>query len=98
MKVLIHAPWEVNNAIKETIEQKVEKLSQLFNKIITADAYLKLDEKDIVHSKVFELKLSVPRNTLFVKATAETFPKAIAEAQEKMRHQLIKYKDKLQAY
>ncbi len=99
MKVDIQAPWEVNQHLKHTIFEKVEKLKAYFDAIIRADVFLKLKEhSSSVEDKIVEIRLSVRGPYLFAEGCADTYEKAVAVAVEKIRKQLIKKKEKLKRH
>jgi putative sigma-54 modulation protein len=77
------------------IQQKIEKLSNFFDKIIDARVTLKLENSGQVKEKVVEVKINVPGDVLFIKETNKSFEYAIDRAVESLKRQLIKYKERL---
>ncbi len=97
MKVLVNAPFQINDQLQEVIDEKVGKLRTYFDRIIEAEIYLKIGEKRHRHrEQVVEIRLNVPGTTLFAEQRSDTMEKSLAGAAEKARRQLVKYK-KLQA-
>lgn len=94
MKIQINAPWEVNDYLKSTIYEKLEKLETFYQRIIQAEVYLKLDSRSIVDNKIVEVRIYIPDNDLFAKTNADSFEKAIAAVTEKLERQLKKRKGK----
>lgn len=81
----------------ELIDKKMSKLEQFFDRITNAEVILRLENSGQVKDKVAEVKLSVPGQSLFAKATTKTFEHSVDEAVDNLRRQLTKYKEKLRA-
>ena len=95
MQIQVHAPWEVNDYLYGVIYEKVEKLGTYYDRIEKADVYLSMGNGSMTSGKVLEIRLAVPGNDLFIKAEAESFEIAVANATQKMRRQLIRHKEQL---
>lgn len=74
------------------IEKKLGKLEQFFDKIISADVLLKLENSGQVKDKVVEIKLKIPGSILFIKDKAKTFEESVDKAISSLKRQLVKYK------
>lgn len=98
MKINIHAPWEVNDYHKNLIHERVEKFEQYFKKITHTDVYLKMKDKQPPNDKIVEILVRVPGPDIFAEAAEDSFEKAIAQAADKVKKQLIKRKEKLQSH
>ena len=99
MNIQVNAPFQVNEQLQQLIEEKVNKLSKYFERITTAQVFLKNVENRRQHSvdtsKVVEVRLEVPGNSLYADASAESYEKALAEAAEKVGRQLRRYKQQM---
>lgn len=98
MKIIIHAPWEVNETMEGLIRTKIEKLLKYESHIQKADVYLKNGEGESITDKNVEVRLKTNYNEIFAQDTAAELEVALAEAVAKAKRQLIKRKDKLQAH
>ena len=90
--------FDADSKLVDTINQKIAKLTQFHDRIIKVDVFLKLD--NIVHNikdKIAEIKVHVPRQRLFVKATSKSFEESFDSALESLVVQIKKKKDKLAA-
>lgn len=94
MQLLIHAPWEVNNAMKELIEKKVEKLFNFQENIIKAEVFLKNGEGVSINDKKVEIRLKTTSSEVFAQDTTDELEKSVANTVEKLRRQLIRQKQK----
>lgn len=76
------------------IEKKLNKLDQFFERIVTADVVLKLENSGQVKDKIAEVRISLPGCVLYAKESAKTFEAAIDHVVNSLKRQLIKYKEK----
>ena len=99
MKILIEAPFTVSESLERLVEEKVSKLNTFFERIQTTTVFLKEEENRHNHSdplgKTVEIRLQVPRQTLFADASADSFERALADATQKVGRQLRRYKQQL---
>lgn len=95
MQVQIHAPFEVNDYLKNIIHAKIEKLSTHYTRIHRTDIFLKLKEDHITNGKIVEINLHLPGKNIFAKDTKDSFEKAVATVIPKLERQLKKRKEKL---
>ncbi|HRU68097.1 MAG TPA: ribosome-associated translation inhibitor RaiA [Bacteroidia bacterium] len=94
MKIDIHAKnVELNDSLRQLINNKVSKLNTFHNQIINTDVYLR-NEGESLHSNEIQIKLSVRNQTLVAKETNESFEKALDLAVNSMKRQLKKIKEK----
>lgn len=77
------------------IEERLDKVSQLFDRIIEANVVLKLENAGQVKDKIAEMRLNVPGDVLVAKATDKTFEASVDQAVNALRRQLIRYKDRM---
>lgn len=98
MKIDVHAPFSVSEPLQELIEEKVGKLQLFFERIQSANVFMKDEVQRIHHkdSRKVELELALPGVVLFADDSAESFEKALSGAVEKMRRQLEKQKTQLE--
>lgn len=80
--------------LDDFIQKKLNKLDVLFDKIIHADVYLKLDSHDHVKDKIVEVKLNIPGATLFASETSKAFEESTDLVVESIKRQLNKRKEK----
>jgi putative sigma-54 modulation protein len=77
------------------VEEKVEKLQQYFDNIVSVESFLKVEKSDSFENKIAEIKVMLPGKEIFAKKHAKSFEEAVDESLEALRRQLMKYKDKL---
>ncbi|MGB0403744.1 MAG: ribosome hibernation-promoting factor, HPF/YfiA family [Salibacteraceae bacterium] len=98
MKLKIHSVhFDADTKLEEFITNKVSKLDQFYDKIISSEVFLKLDKSDSKENKIAEIKLFIPGNELFVKKQCKSFEEAADSAIEALRRQVKKHKEKLRS-
>jgi putative sigma-54 modulation protein len=86
--------FKADKKLLDLIEQKLKKLEHYYDKIIDASVYLKVQKSDDKLNKILEIKMNVSNSTLFVEEHDKTFENAIDKAEDALKTQLIKYKQK----
>ncbi len=76
------------------INEKVAKLNQFFEGIISSEIFLRLDKADNSANKVAEIKIHVPGNEFYVKRQCKTFEESVDTCVEALGRQVKKYKEK----
>jgi len=79
------------------IEKKIKKLGHVFDRIVGAEVFLRLENVQDDENKIAEIKLLIPGSDLFVKKQSKSFEEAINKAEESLKRQLTKYKEKLRS-
>lgn len=88
--------FDADTKLVSYINRKLEKLGTFHDRIIKVDVFLKLD--NVVHTikdKVAEIKVSVPRNEIFVKSSSKSFEESFDNAFESVCTQIKRKKEKL---
>lgn len=79
------------------IQNRANKLETFYDRIQHGEVYVKkINDTDANDSKVVEIKLFIPGDSLFASARAKSFEEATDEVIEGLRRQLRKHKEKLQ--
>lgn len=95
MKANIQAVnFNVDKKLVNFIEEKIEKLEKFYDKVVSADVFLKLDNSSDKENKVVELKINVPGDEYVVKKTSKTFEEAFDLAASALERLLVKHKEK----
>ncbi len=87
--------FKADRKLEAFIQEKVSKLTQYFDGIVSADVILKLDNNETPENKIAEIKLSIPGNDLYAKKQSKTFEEATDGVVDALKVQLKKYKEKL---
>lgn len=98
MKLQVHSiHFTADQKLLAFIQQKLSKLDQFYDKIVSGEVFLKLDkgDKNKTHNKLLEIKINVPGAVLFVKETGKSFEEAVDLALDILKNQLKKFKEKI---
>ena len=96
MTVNIHSVhFDADTKLLDYVSTKIQKITHFHDKIISVDIYLKLD--NIVHQikdKIAEIRIHIPKNELFVKASSKSFEESFDDALDSMIKQIKRKKEK----
>ncbi len=87
--------FDADTKLVDHINRKMKKLDTFYDRIIKVDVFLKLD--NVVHKikdKIAEIRIQVPRQHLFVKATSKSFEQSFDDAFESIVNQIKRKKQK----
>lgn len=87
--------FDADKKLIEFIQERVNKLTQYYDKIIDSEVILKLENTSSSENKIVEIKLMIPGNDAFAKKQCKSFEEATDVAVEALRRQLKKHKEKL---
>ena len=79
------------------IEKKLSKLDHFFDRIVSANVILKLENSGQVKDKIAEVRLSIPGAVLYVKEDSKSFEASIDSAIDSLKRQLVRYKERLRS-
>lgn len=97
MEVLIQSlDADVSNNFKKEIRKKIQSAGRIFSRVISVDIKLFKENNDEQNNYCMEAKIIVPQNVLFAKERAESFEAALNNLLDSIKHQLVKYKEKLE--
>ena len=87
--------FDADKKLQDFIENKMDKLYKIYDRIENCDIILKLDKNDQNKNMIVEISMSIPGNRLFVKDQSESFEMAFEKAIEQIKKQLLKHKEKV---
>lgn len=95
MNIKIHTlHFNADKKLEDLIEQKVGKIIQRNEDVISAEVTLRLEKSQDMDNKIAEIKIEIPGNDLFARKQSKSFEEAADIAVEAIRRQLKKYKEK----
>ena len=96
MKVNIQAVnFNIDKKLVNFIEEQVAKLEKYYDKLISADVFLKVEQTSEKENKLVELNIHVPGDSFIVKKTCKTFEEAVDLSCESQERLIKKRKEKL---
>ncbi|MDX9927895.1 MAG: ribosome-associated translation inhibitor RaiA [Bacteroidales bacterium] len=96
MNIQIHSlRFDADKKLIDFVTQKVNKLSQLSDDIVSAEVFLRLDKDDERENKITEIKVEYPRGPLFARKQSKTFEEATDLVVDALKKQIVKQKGKM---
>lgn len=87
--------FDADIKLKEHVQKKIDKLKTFHDKITSVEIYLKLDNLgQKVKDKIAEIKVNVPKSSLFAKHESKVFEESFDMALDSMIAQIKKQKEK----
>ena len=98
MKVNLQAVnFNVDRKLVDFVQEKLDKLEKYYDKIISADVFLRLENTSDKENKTVEIKINVPGDDFLVKKTAKSFEEGVDLAVDSLERVILKRKEKLRA-
>jgi len=99
MKVNVNAVnFNVDRKLIDFVQVRMDKLEKYFDKIVSSDVFLKVENTSDKENKIVEIKVHVPGDDLIVKKQCKTFEEAIEISAESLERLLIKRKEKIREH
>jgi putative sigma-54 modulation protein len=86
--------FKADQKLEDFIKEKVDKLSQFYDGVLSAEVSLKLDNNDGADNKIAEIMLNVRGSDLYAKKQSKSFEESVDSVAEALRKQIIRYKEK----
>ncbi|MCX7550589.1 ribosome hibernation-promoting factor, HPF/YfiA family [Xanthomarina sp. F2636L] len=90
--------FNADKKLIDFVQKRMDKLDMYYDKVISSDVYLKLDNTSDKENKIFEARVNVPGDSLVVKKQCKTFEEGTDMAVASLERQLKKRKEKLRAH
>ena len=81
--------------LTDFLHEKVEKLCNFYDKIISSEVCFSIDKSDTKENKLCDIRLVIPGNDLMASAQCKTFEEAVAQAAGALEKQIEKKKAKV---
>jgi putative sigma-54 modulation protein len=82
----------------EFVQSRLNKLETFYDKVISSDVYLKVENTSSKENKIAEIKLHIPRDNYVIKKQCKTFEEAIDSACNSLERKLKKRKEKMRVH
>ena len=90
--------FNADKKLIDFIQKRMDKLDLFYDKVISSDIYLKIENTSDKENKIFEARVSVPGDSLVVKKQCKTFEEGTDMAVASLERQLKKRKEKLRTH
>ena len=99
MKVNVNAVnFTVDRKLVDFIQVRFDKLDKFYDKIVSSDVFLKVDNTSEKENKMAEVKILVPGDDLVVKKQCKSVEEAIELSAESLERLLVKHKEKIRSH
>ena len=96
MKVNVQAVnFTVDGKLLDFIQERMDKLEKYYDKVVSADVFLKVEKTSEKENKFVEIKINVPGDDFLVKKHCKTFEEAVELSSESLERLLVKRKEKI---
>ena len=96
MNIKMHSiRFDADQKLISFIDTKVKKLPTVYDDILGAEVFLRLDKDAERENKLVEIKLDVKGQTVFAKKKCKTFEEATDLSIDALKKQLLKRKEKI---
>ncbi|UGU17073.1 ribosome-associated translation inhibitor RaiA [Sinomicrobium kalidii] len=90
--------FTADGKLVDFIQKRMDKLENYYDRIVSSDVYLKVENTSVKENKVVEVKVHVPGDEFMVKKQCKTFEEGMDTAAGSLERVLLKRKEKLRAY
>lgn len=99
MKVNVHAVnFNIDRKLIDFIQERLDKTEKYYDRVVSSDVFLKLENTSDKENKTVEIKILVPGDEFIVKKTNKTFEEAADLAADSLERLLVKRKEKLSSH
>jgi putative sigma-54 modulation protein len=96
MNIQIHSVrFDADKKLIDFVNQKLVKLTQFSEGIVSAEVYLRLDKDQERENKISEIKLEYRGGPLFAKKQSKSFEEATDQAVDALKKQITRHKQKM---
>ena len=90
--------FNVDAKLLEFIQERMGKLEKYYDKVVSADVFLKVEKTSDKENKVVEAKIHVPGDEFIVKKQCRTFEEGVDLCGESLERVLLKRKEKIRTH
>lgn len=76
----------------------MDKLVKYYDKVVSADVFLKVEKTSEKENKIVEVRMHVPGDDFLVEKQCKSFEEAMDLAAESLERLLLKRKEKIRTY
>ena len=99
MKVDVNAVnFTVDAKLVAFIQDRMDKLEKFYDRIVSADVFLRVENTSEKENKVVEFIMHVPGDDIIVKKQCKTFEEATDQCADTVERLLLKRKEKEKPY
>ena len=86
--------FNADGELIDFVQKRIDKLNQYYDKVISSDVFLKVENTSSKENKIVEIKVRIPKDKFLVKKRCKTFEEAVDSACSSLERKLVKKKRK----
>jgi len=90
--------FNADGKLIDFLQSRMDKLEIFYDKIVSSDVYMKVENTSSKENKIVEIRVHVPKDKLVVKKQCKTFEEAVDSACSSLERSLVKKKQKMRAH
>ena len=90
--------FNADRKLMDFIQNRMDKLELFYDKVISSDVYLKVENTSSKENKIVDIKVHVPKDKFIVKKQCKSFEEAVDSACSSIERKLVKRKKKLRLH
>ncbi|MEO0527692.1 MAG: ribosome-associated translation inhibitor RaiA [Bacteroidota bacterium] len=90
--------FNADGKLIDFIQNRLDKLELFYDKVISTDVYLKVENTSSKINKIVEIKVNVPGDKMIVKKQCKSFEEGVDAACSSLERSLKKRKQKLRLH
>ncbi len=90
--------FNADGKLIQFVQTRLDKLEIFYDKIVSTNVYLKVENTSFKENKIVEIKLNVPKDEYIVKKQCRSFEEAIDSACNSLERKLKKRKEKMRSH
>lgn len=99
MKVNVHAVnFNIDRKLVDFVQERLDKLEKYYDRVVSSDVFLKVQNTSDKENKVVEVKINVPGDEFMVKKQSKSFEEAVDLSVDSLERLLMKRKEKVRAH
>jgi len=87
--------FNADGKLIQFVQNRLDKLETFYDKVISSDVYLKVENTSSKENKIAEIKLNIPRDNFVIKKQCKSFEEAVDSACNSLERKLKKRKKKM---
>ncbi len=87
--------FNADGKLIDFIQTRLDKLDLFYDRVISSDVYLKVENTSSKENKIVEIKLNVPKDKFIVKKQCKSFEEAVDSACNSLERKLLKCKERM---
>lgn len=90
--------FNADGKLIDFVQNRMNKLETFYDKIVSSDIYMKVENTSSKENKIVEIRVHVPKDKFVVKKQCKTFEEAVDSACSSLERSLLKKKRKMRAH